>query len=82
MQRKAENEFRQLVKIGVPENMALLIVKHKYSLDTEEVEETINDIKDEQLEIMKELNNFIEISKNIEIDKNISNININDKNQN
>ena len=83
MQRKAEHEFRYLTKIGVPENMALLIVKHKYKIDEEEVEWIINDIKEEQLELKKELENFIEMSKKIE-DKNlISNdtINTNDKNE-
>ena len=87
MQRKAENEYRYLTKIGVPENMALLIIKHKYKIDEEDVENTIQDIKEEQLEIKKELENFVEFSKNIEIvkniemTKNISNININDKNE-
>jgi hypothetical protein len=53
MQRKAEHEFRQLIKIGIPENMALLIVKHKYDIDKEDVENTIEDIKDEQIELKK-----------------------------
>ena len=89
MQRKAENEFKQLIKIGVPENMAHLIVTHKYKLNEEEVENSILDIKDEQLEIKKELDNFVELSKNIEMvkkieDKNLisnNNINTNDKNE-
>lgn len=83
MQRKAESEFRYLTKIGVPENMALLIVKHKYKIDEEEVEWIINDIKEEQLELKNEIQNFIEMSKKIE-DKNLisnDNINTNDKNE-
>jgi pyruvate-formate lyase-activating enzyme len=85
MESKSELEFKQLVKIGVPENMAYLIVKHKYN-NKEEVDSLIADVKDQQLEIQNELQNFVELSKNIEYiekEKNnnlISNLNINDKN--
>jgi hypothetical protein len=86
VERKADLEYKQLLKIGVPENMALLIVKHKYNADVKAVEETILDIKDEQDEIKNEISNFIELSKNLEFvekEKNnnlISTLNINDKN--
>lgn len=86
VERKADLEYKQLIKIGVPENMALLIVKHKYNSDEKVVEESISDIKDEQLEIKNELEKFIELSKSLEIVENekninlISTLNINDKN--
>jgi pyruvate-formate lyase-activating enzyme len=85
MDRKAEAELKQLIKIGVPENMAYLIVSHKYN-KKEEVENIIDDIKDEQTEIKNELKNFIELSKNntfIENENKISNLSLikeNDKN--
>ena len=86
VERKADLEYKQLLKIGVPENMALLIVKHKYNADEKVVEETIIDIKDEQEELKSEINNFVELSKNLEFvekEKNInliSTLNLNDKN--
>jgi len=85
MDKKAETELKQLIKIGVPENMAYLIVSHKYN-KKEEVENIIDDIKDEQQEIKNELKNFIELSKNntfIENENKISNLSLikeNDKN--
>jgi hypothetical protein len=85
LEKKADVEYKQLIKIGVPENMAYLIVSHKYN-KKEIVEESISDIKDEQLEIKNELEKFIELSKSIELVENeknenkISTLNINDKN--
>lgn len=85
LEKKADVEYKQLIKIGVPENMAYLIVSHKYN-KKEVVEESILDIKDEQLEIKNELEKFIELSKSLEIVENekninlISTLNINDKN--
>lgn len=85
MDRKAESELKQLIKIGVPENMAYLIVSHKYN-KKEEVENIIDDIKDEQNEIKNELKNFVQFSKNntfIENENKISNLSLikeNDKN--
>jgi hypothetical protein len=76
VERKADLEYKQLIKIGVPENMALLIVKHKYNADIKVVEESILDIKDEQLEIKNELEKFIELSKSLEIVENEKNINL------
>lgn len=86
VERKADLEYKQLLKIGVPENMALLIVKHKYNADVKAVEDSISDIKDEQLELKNELEKFIELSKSLELvekEKNInliSTLNLNDKN--
>lgn len=86
LEKKADVEYKQLIKIGVPENMAHLIVSHKYKLDEKIVEESISDIKNEQLEIKNELEKFIELSKSIELVENeknenkISSLNINDKN--
>ena len=76
VERKADLEYKKLIKIGVPENMALLIVKHKYNADIKVVEESILDIKDEQLEIKNELEKFIELSKSLEIVENEKNINL------
>lgn len=67
MERKADLEYKQLVKIGVPENMAYLIVNHKYNLDKDAVDDIINDVKDQQLEIKTELENFLTLKENLEL---------------
>lgn len=87
MEKKADIEYKQLVKIGVPENMAYLIVSHKYKVNEDEVNSLINDVKEQQTEIQKMLSDFVPLEKNLEMIENekninlISNININDKNK-
>jgi hypothetical protein len=78
---KFDNELNNLIKIGIPDELAYLITCNKFKKNTEEVEARINDIKEVQEEIMNATKDFIKLQdlKNIE-NFNISNSN-NDKNE-
>lgn len=88
MERKADIEYKQLCKIGVPENLAYLIVCHKYKVNLDTVEDTLNDVKEQQKEFAESIKDFMpleETIKFVELEKNanlISNININKDDQN
>ena len=45
MNRKAENEYKQLVKLGIPEETARLIAVSKYNPDSEESKALIEEEK-------------------------------------
>ena len=62
MNRKAENEFKQLVKLGVPEEIAKLIAVSKYNPDSEESKYLI----EEEKEMQNELQRFISEFKQVE----------------
>jgi hypothetical protein len=78
---KFDNELNNLIKLGIPDELAYLITCNKFKKNTEEVEAKINDIKEVQEEIMNATKDFIKLQdlKNIE-NFNISNSN-NDKNE-
>ena len=51
MNRKAENEFKQMVKLGIPEETARLIAVSKYNPESEESKALIEEEKEFQNEI-------------------------------
>ena len=51
MNRKAENEYKQLVKLGVPDETARLIAVSKHNPDSEESKALIEEEKELQCEI-------------------------------
>ena len=61
MNRKAELEYKSLVKLGVPEDMAKLIAVSKYNPGSEESKYLIDDEKDFQNDIKNSINDFIKI---------------------
>jgi hypothetical protein len=74
---KFENEMKTLVKIGIPEDMAYLIASHKHGKNKDEVENTLNEIKEQFLEIAESLKDFKPLSENLNLNNNNNN---NDKN--
>lgn len=76
---KFDNELNNLIKIGVPDELAYLICCDKFKKNTDEVEARINDIKDIQEELMNATKNFIKVSDNL---NNIENYNISNSNNN
>ena len=56
MNKKAEQEFKQLIKLGVTESLARLIVMKKYHSDSEEC----NFLLDDEIQEQQELANAIE----------------------
>ena len=58
MNRKAELEYKQLIKLGVPESMARLIVMKKYHANSEECDELMNDEINEQKELADAIGQF------------------------
>ncbi len=56
MNKKAEQEFKQLIKLGVTESLARLIVMKKYQSDSEEC----NFLLDDEIQEQQELANAIE----------------------
>ena len=58
MNRKAENEFKQLIKLGIPEDTARLLAIAKHNPDSEEVKSLIEQQKEEQAEIQTFINDF------------------------
>ena len=53
MNRKAENEYKQLVKLGVPDETARLIAVSKYNPGSEESKTLIEEEKELQCEIQR-----------------------------
>lgn len=92
IERKADLEYKELCKIGVPENMAYLIACHKYAVNEEEVNDMIQDVKEQQKEIQESLKDFLPLKDNLHLVESlksiertnnlISNININKDDQN
>lgn len=58
MNRKAENEYKQLVKLGVPDETARLIAVSKYNPDSEESKALIEEEKELQCEIQRFISEF------------------------
>ena len=61
MKRKAENEYKQLVKLGVPDETARLIAVSKYNPDSEESKALIEGEKELQCEIQRFTSEFKKI---------------------
>ena len=61
MNRKAENEFKQLVKLGVPEETAKLIAVSKHNPESEESKYLIEEEKEMQNEIQRFISEFKKI---------------------
>jgi hypothetical protein len=61
MNRKAELEFKSLVKLGVSEDMAKLIAISKYNPGSEESKYLIDDEKDFQNDIKNSMLEFIRV---------------------
>ena len=61
MNRKADLEYKSLVKLGVSEDMAKLIAVSKYNPGSEESKYLIDDEKDFQNDIKNSINDFIKI---------------------
>ena len=61
MNRKIDNEYKQLIKLGVSEDMAKLIAISKYNPGSEESKYLIDDEKDFQNDIKNSINDFIKI---------------------
>jgi inorganic pyrophosphatase len=62
MNRKAENEYKQLIKLGIPEETAKLIAIAKHNPESEESKYLI----EEENEIQNEIKRFITEFKKIE----------------
>ena len=58
MNKKAEQEFKQLIKLGVTESMARLIVMKKYHATSEETEFLLQEEQDEQNELKNAIGQF------------------------
>ena len=63
MNRKAENEFKQLVKLGVPEETAKLIAVSKHNPESEESKYLIEEEKEFQNEIQRFISEFKKIEE-------------------
>jgi len=63
MNRKAENEYKQLVKLGVPDETARLIAVSKYNPDSEESKALIEEEKEMQNEIQMFISEFKKIEE-------------------
>ena len=62
MNRKSENEYKQLVKLGVPDETARMIAMCKHNPDSEESKALI----EEEKEIQNEIQRFITEFKQVE----------------
>ena len=58
MNRKAENEYKQLIKLGIPEETAKLIAIAKHNPESEESKYLIEEEKEYQNEIQSFINDF------------------------
>jgi hypothetical protein len=58
MKKKAEEEFKQLIKLGVPESLARLIAMKKYHASSEECDELMKDETKEQQELSEAIEQF------------------------
>lgn len=74
-----QQEYKALIKLGIPDNMAYLIASHKYGQNKEEVEILINDVKEQQLEIKECLKDFIPLEKALNLNLTIDNVENKDK---
>ena len=72
MNRKAENEFKQLVKLGVPEEKAKLIAVSKHNPESEESKYLIEEEKELQGEIQRFISEFKKIEEESKEEKLIS----------
>ena len=63
MNKKIDNEYKQLIKLGVSEDMAKLIAVSKYNPGSEESKYLIDDEKDIQNEIKNSINDFVRITE-------------------
>jgi hypothetical protein len=75
MNKKAELEYKQLIKLGVDEPLARLIVMKKYHADSEETAFLLQEEQDEQNDLKEAIRQFSfqpfeKISSNIVYDKN------------
>jgi len=61
MNRKADLEYKSLVKLGVSEDMAKLIAISRYNPGSEESKYLIDDEKDIQNEIKNSISDFLKI---------------------
>ncbi len=66
MNRKAENEFKQMVKLGIPEETARMIAMCNHNPNSEESKALI----EEEKEMQNEIQRFISEFKKIEEDSN------------
>ncbi len=58
MNKKAEQEFKQLIKLGVTESMARLIVMKKYHATSEETEFLLQEEQEKQQELANAIGQF------------------------
>lgn len=84
---KFENEYKSLIKIGVPENMAYLIASHKHNKNKDEVDFTINEIKEQQEELYNSIKDFKPLSESLKpltenLNLNLNNLSINNNDKN
>ena len=63
MNRKTENEFKQMVKLGIPEETARMIAMCKHNPDSEESKALIEEEKDFQNEIQMFISEFKKIEE-------------------
>ena len=61
MNRKVENEFKQMVKLGIPEETAKLIAVSKHNPESEESKYLIEEEKEMQNEIQRFITEFKKI---------------------
>ena len=81
MNKKAEQEFKQLIKLGVDEALARLIVMKKYHADSEETAFLLQDEQEEQNKLKDAIRQF-SFQPFEKIDNKLSNNNVYDKNKN
>lgn len=81
MDRKFEREKQQLIKIGVPEELAYIIVSKKLNINEEEVNYILKDIKEQQKEMMDITKEFKPFNENL-ISNNNNIDNVENKNKN
>ena len=72
MNRKVENEFKQLVKLGIPEETAKLIAVSKHNPESEESKYLIEEEKELQCEIQRFISEFKKIEEESKEEKLIS----------
>ena len=61
MNRKTENEFKQMVKLGIPEETARMIAMCKHNPDSEESKALIEEEKEMQNEIQMFISEFKQV---------------------
>ena len=58
MKKKAQLEYKQLIKLGVDESMAKLIIMKKYHADSEETDFLLQEEQEEQNELKNAIQEF------------------------